>query len=125
MLLHFAVLPITAVVVLITTLLFSRYSGARAGRGRLLWGLIPLAVLTALVPNAGQRMYDLGFSTPVIDRLEMAGLYLFVFTFTGAWTLIGRDRRRWLLIVLVPVAFFEWLKGTWTFLVWSIWGFRA
>ena len=117
--------PIVAVAVALplAVFLFSAYRGAKRPRSPVLWSTILLAIVAALVPNSGQRMYDFGMSLPLIDFLENASYFFFVFALAGAWMLIGTGWKRWALLVLVPVALFEPLKWTWAFFLWSVYGF--
>jgi hypothetical protein len=117
--------PILAVAVAVPTAVFLFPADRRATRwrGSSLWPMILLALVAAFVPNSGQRLYDLGMSFTVIDFLENASYFVFVLALTSAWMLLGSGWRRWALLVLVPLAFFNPLRWTWAFFLWSVYGF--
>jgi len=117
--------PFIAVIVAMpAALLFFRIGRyGRLGRNRLLWATVLVAGVAALVPNSGQRMYDAGISLQLIDILEGASYFVFVFALTGAWTLVGPGWPRAALFLLVPIALFEPVRWTWALSIWSIWGF--
>ena len=123
MLRHFAVLPVAIAIALATMLILNYFPGLAARRRVVLPIAVILVLVTAAVPHTGQRLYDLGFSIALIDQVETASLYVFVFAFSITWRLLASDRRRWFLIALLPVAFFNWFAGTFALLVWSIRGF--
>ena len=104
-------------------LVFTRYRGVALWRNRLLWAAVLVAGIAAMLPNSGQRMFDLGFSLPLIDLIENGSYFLFFFALMGAWTLFEHGWKRWALLVLVPIALFEPLKWTYVFFLWSVWGF--
>ena len=93
------------------------------GRGPVLFVLIILSVVAAWIPNAGQQLYDLGISFPVIETLQTASYFIFAFAVFGAWRLLNRSWWRWLLILLVPISFARPLLWTWAYISWTIWGF--
>ena len=76
-------------------LVFTRYRGVALWRNRLLWAAVLVAGIAAMLPNSGQRMFDLGFSLPLIDLIENGSYFLFFFALMGAWTLFGQGWKRW------------------------------
>jgi hypothetical protein len=81
-----------------------------------------LALIAAMVPNSQQWIYERGASMPLIDALEQASYFVFAFALTGAWILID-GWKRWLLLLLVPLALLQRLAWTFALLVWSVRGF--
>lgn len=121
---HFAVVPVVvAAVAFGTTLAVRRYANMFRSRGPLARALVVTALITAAIPLLAQIFYDLGVSMGWIYGLEAAALYVFVFAFSVLWQLTAGGWRRWLLAVLVPIAFSNWLIETFTLLVWSVRGF--
>jgi hypothetical protein len=121
---HFAVVPIVAAVVAVgTTLAVRRYANMFRSRGTLAPALVVVALITAAIPLLGQVFYDVGLSMRWIYGLEAAALYVFVFAFSALWQLTAGGSRRWLLVILAPIAFSNWLIETFALLVWSVRGF--
>jgi hypothetical protein len=85
--------------------------------------LVAAAVITALIPNMGQSLYDLGLSFPQIELLQAVSYLVFGFSVTASWVLLLRSRARWLLLTLVPVSFAQPALWAYAFTVWSIYGF--
>ena len=79
--------------------------------------------MTAIVPNAGQWLYDAGLSTPHFEIVEQVSYLLFGFAAVGAWVLLSPSRTRWLLVALVPVLLAQPVLWTYAFVAWSIGGF--
>jgi hypothetical protein len=121
---HFVVVPVViAVVALGTTIATRRYANIFRSRGWLAGALVVVALITAAIPLLGQALYDLGLSMRWIYGLEAAALYVFVLAFSALWQLTAGGWWRWLLVVLVPIAFSNWLVKTFALLAWSIRGF--
>jgi hypothetical protein len=121
---HFVVVPVVvAVVALGTTLAVRRYADIFRSRGSLAPALVVVALITAALPLLGQGLYDVGLSMRWIYGLEAAALYIFVFAFSALWQLTARGSRRWLIVILAPIAFSNWLIETFALLVWSVRGF--
>lgn len=97
--------------------------GAYGGRRIVLFGLIFIAVSAALVPNAGQQLYDVGLSDAAIDLAERASYFVFAFATAGAWLLFVPSPKRWFLLVLVPVSFAQPALWTLAHLAWMKGGF--
>jgi len=111
---------VTAVVALGTTLVARRYSNIFRSLAR---ALVVIALIAAAIPLLDQILYDLGLSMRWIHRVEAAALYLFVFAFSALWQLTAGGWWRWLLMVLVPIAFYSWLVEAFALLAWSVRGF--
>jgi len=121
---HFAVVPVVvAVVALGTTFAVRRYANIFRSQGSLAPALVVVALITAAIPLLGQALYDVGLSMQWIYGLEAAALYIFVFAFSALWQLTAARSRRWLLVILAPIAFSNWLIETFALLVWSVRGF--
>ncbi len=60
---------------------------------------------------------------PLIETLETASLFVFVFVATAQWTLLQGTRKRWFVAPLAVVALFKWALWAWVFVMWSIFGF--
>jgi len=115
---HFVVVPVViAAVALATVFAVRRYSNIFRLLAR---ALVIIALITAAIPLLDQILYDLGLS---VYGLEAAALYLFVFALSSLWQLTAGGWRRWLLVVLIPFAFSNWLIETFALLAWSIRGF--
>jgi hypothetical protein len=97
--------------------------GRVAKRGPIVLAFVILAAVAAWIPNAGQQLYDLGVSFPVIDIIQTASYFAFAFALVCAWQLLHEFRRRWFLSILVPVSFAQPLLWTWAYFSWTIWGF--
>jgi hypothetical protein len=103
---------------------FSKYSSrTNQWSPRVLIILGILGIVTAIVPNAGQQLYDLGISFPVIDSLTRVSYFLFGVAMVGVWRLLARRWQRWLFALLVPISFAQPLLWTWAYFVWTVWGF--
>jgi hypothetical protein len=118
-------LPVTVAVIggAVGFITVARIRGKIAMRGPVVSALIVLAVVSAWIPNAAQRLYDWGLSFPVIEVVQTSSYFVFAFALVGAWQLLRDSRRRWLLPVLVPVSFAQPLLWTWAYFSWTVWGF--
>jgi len=85
--------------------------------------LISGAVVAAVIPNIGQQLYDQGLSFTVIDVLNAGSYLVFAVALIGAWRILKGSRAKWLLLVLIPVAYFQPLLWAFAQLSWSIGGF--
>lgn len=120
------VIPILAMLLSIPTaleLFTKKYRIDGLLRKYLLCATITAAVFSSILPNTGQSLFDLRLPIPVIIIITNASFFLFFFALTGAWVLIGRDWKRWLLLGLVPVAIFDHLRWALAFIYWYIYGF--
>lgn len=121
---HFVVVPIVvALVALGTTLAVRRCANILRSWGSLTRSLVVVAFITAAIPLLRQVLYDVGLSMRWIYATEATALYGFVFAFSALWQLLADGLRRWLLVILVPIAFSDWIMETFALLVWSIRGF--
>lgn len=118
-------LPVVAAVAGGVTCFFTmaRYSRTDTGRGPILAVLVGLSVVAAWIPNAGQQLYNVGMTFPVIETLQSASYFIFAFTVLGAWQILSRSWWRWLLILLALVSFAQPLLWTWAYISWTVWGF--
>jgi hypothetical protein len=116
--------PILALVLAVpaSVVLFRRFRRDGLPRSYALCATVLIAAIASMLPNSGQRLYDLGGSL-FTNTVTNASYFLFFFTLTGAWVLIGCNWNRWLLLVLVPIALFEPLKWTLALFIWSVRGF--
>jgi len=85
--------------------------------------LVSVAVVAAVIPNIGQQLYDQGFSFSVIDVLNVGSYLVFAVAVIGAWRILKDSRVKWLLLVLIPVAYCQPLLWAFAQLSWSIGGF--
>jgi hypothetical protein len=100
-----------------------RYLRARHASNPVLLVLVVLASVAAIIPNAGQWLFDLGISFPWIGIWERASYFVLAFAVTWAWRLLGRSWKRWLLMIFLPVAFAQPMLTTFAYICWSIKGF--
>ena len=84
--------------------------------------LIAVALGAALVPFAGQLLYDIGLSNSSRLGVTYVSYALVGFGMVGAWLLIHPSRVRWLLVALIPLSLFH--AGSWTF-AYYIWDTRG
>ena len=103
---------------------FSSYlRSVRQGRAFVLFVLIVLALAAAVIPNAGQQLYNLGMSFPAIDVLDGVSYFIFAFTTVGAWMFLAPSRKRWFLMALIPISFAQPMLWTIVIIGWSVRGF--
>jgi len=102
---------------------FGRFPRSDLRARRLLLALVALAIAMATVPNVGQQLYDVGVSASWSGVLTSASYVLFAFCVTGAWLLLRESRKRWLLLVLIPVSFAQPLLWTLVLVGWTVNGF--
>ena len=85
--------------------------------------LFGVSAVAAIVPNAGQWLYDAGLSTLHFEILEQVSYLTFAFAAVGAWVLLSPSRTRWLLLALVPVLLAQPVLWTYAFVAWATGGF--
>lgn len=89
------------------------FTARRFAHRREAWVIASHAVLAATAAagtNAVLFFLNLGLAFEVVDALEAASYFVFGFSFTAAWMLLGRSHIRWLLLVLLPIALYEPLR---------------
>jgi hypothetical protein len=104
-------------------LAISKYRQANLNFRPILLTLILLAMASALIPNIGQQLYDLGLSFPFIDVINGVSYFIFAFATIGAWRLLQSSWSRWLLIILLPISFAQPIMSTFAHICWSVGGF--
>jgi len=85
--------------------------------------LVPVAIVTAIIPNVGQQLYERGILFPVFDQLRNGSYLVFAISLVGAWQILKNSKVKWLLLTLIPVAYFELLLWVVTLFAWSTGGF--
>ena len=88
-----------------------------------LLGLIVVAIATAVVPNVGQSLYDLGMSIPVIRVVQNVSYFVSGFAIVAGWCILQASWKRWLLLFLIPATFAQPLLSTYAFIAWTVGGF--
>ena len=102
---------------------FSRRRRRSVGGRWIGLALIVTAIAAAFIPNAGQQLYEIGFSFPTIDVLAKISYVAFAFSIVGAWVVLEASRKRWLLIPLIPISFAQPLLWTFAHYAWTTRGF--
>ena len=98
-----------------------------ANRNAASWVLPACVVLACAAAGsqlAGQRLYELGMSFGAIDILDSVCYFVFFVAFAGSWVLSGASRKRFALLVLIPIALLGPLETALTFLSWGIGEYR-
>jgi len=104
-------------------LAISKYRQANLNFRPILLMLAMLAVASAIIPNVGQQLYDMGLSFPIIDVMNGVSYFVFAFATIGAWRLLKSSWMRWLLIILFPISFAQPIMWTFAHICWSVRGF--
>jgi len=81
------------------------------------------AIAAALVPNAGQQLYDLGMTFPAIELIQTASYFVFGSAIIAGWHILHTSWKRWLFAPLVPVSFAQPALWTLVYIGWNIHGF--
>jgi hypothetical protein len=83
-----------------------------------------LGVAAALIPNAGQQLYDVGISFDAVAVLDGVSYALLGGAVVGLWSLLVKRWQRWLYAaIVVPTAFAQPLLWMFAYTAWTIWGF--
>ena len=101
---------------------FAKRRGNAWSSKPLLAVLVAVALGAALVPFAGQLLYDIGLSDSARLAFTYVSYALVGFGLVGAWLLLHPSRVRWLLVALIPLSLFH--AGSWAF-AYYIWGTRG
>ena len=81
--------------------------------------LVLLATATAIIPNISHQFYESGMSFPVIDQLNTRSYLVFAIALVGAWEILRDSKVKWLLLSLIPVAYFKPLLWAVASIAWS------
>ena len=92
------------------------------GRRAALWIACSL-LLTVLLANSGQTLYELGFPFGAIDIVEGLALFAGFAILAGAWRALHPVGSRWFLLLPAAVLSAQPLLTTFTLAVWSLNGF--
>jgi hypothetical protein len=106
-----------------STLVVSRLPMLKARRGAFLAALVIASIASALFANVTQLLYDIGLSLRAIDALHLLSYLIFGFAISIAFGVLADSKTKWLLVLLVPVAFAQPILFIVTLVGWSINGF--
>jgi hypothetical protein len=70
-----------------------------------------------------QHLYDFGISFPAIDVIQGASYFVLAFSIVSVRLLLERSRWRWLLSLLLAIAFVQPILQMLAYIAWSINGF--
>jgi hypothetical protein len=95
----------------------------RSGPALILGALIAVAILAALVPFAGQFLYDLGLSWSTSQIVTHVSYGIVGFCVAGAWLLLRPSPARWGLVAIVPLSLFTAASWAFAYYIWDTRGF--
>jgi hypothetical protein len=85
----------------------------------LLAALVAVALGAALMPFAGQLLYDIGLSESARQAVTYVSYAFVGFGMVGAWLLLHPAPLRWLLIALVPISLFNAASWAFAYYIWD------
>ncbi len=102
---------------------FTKHRNGESSSKPLLVGLIAVALGAALVPFAGQLLYDIGLSWSALQAATNSSHALVGFCLVGSWMLLRPAPARWFLVALVPVSLFNAASWAFAYYAWETRGF--
>src|SRR4051812_35187723 len=98
----------------------NRLGGSRYRSRAVIATLVVASALATAGTNSSQVLLDLGLAFTAVDVIEAASYFVFGFTITAAWALLKPSRLRWMLLLLIPIAFADPLHWGYRLLSWAI-----